>query len=629
MNPRAWIRSFTIRTRMLGAVAIVALGLMSVGGLGLAAQLYARSANHSFVEHEFGAMTHIAELRHAMSTLLGHQKDMSIAYANAADAAKAKEAWEHSLEQIQASAKRLQDALRDDAQRAKVADAMSRLDQFKQAFLPVARMVQDQGFDSARAAAIFMARAQGHYDAAQSTIESLAADVKRMADEGRQRLQDTSEKAVMLLTAVVIVELAIFVPLTLLNMRSICDPIREAERLAQDIAQGDLAERRIDTSGSDETARLLAALEGMQSSLRRMVSQLRETTESISTASVEIASGNRDLSTRTEQTASNLQQTASSMQQITGTVTQSADSARQADQLASSAAEVAARGGKVVSEVVSTMEEIHASSNRIADIIGVIDGIAFQTNILALNAAVEAARAGEQGRGFAVVAGEVRSLAQRSAEAAREIKALIGASVGKVESGSRLVADAGRTMEEIVSSVQRVTDIIAEISAATAEQSAGLGRVNGAVAELDQMTQQNAALVEQGAAAADSLKEQAAQLSRAVSSFRLGPASAPVPVRAAAASPSPSTPALLPARVEPALARPSPAAAAAASAIASAAASAAAAVPARRAAPTPKTTIAAPRATPAAGLTPPDTPRAAKPKPPKATPVDDDDWETF
>jgi methyl-accepting chemotaxis protein len=259
----------------------------------------------------------------------------------------------------------------------------------------------------------------------------------------------------------------------------------------------------------------------MQASLRRLVGEVRSSTDSITTASAEIATGNHDLSVRTEQTASNLQQAASSMEQLTGTVKQSADSARQANQMASSAAEVAARGGSVVSQVVTTMNEINASSKKISDIIGVIDGIAFQTNILALNAAVEAARAGEQGRGFAVVASEVRSLAQRSAQAAKEIKGLIGASVDRVEAGSRLVADAGKTMSEIVGSVQRVSDIIGEITAASSEQSDGIGSVNAAVTQLDQMTQQNSALVEESAAAAESLKDQAVRLSQAVGAFRL------------------------------------------------------------------------------------------------------------
>ncbi len=255
--------------------------------------------------------------------------------------------------------------------------------------------------------------------------------------------------------------------------------------------------------------------------IEQAIGAVRASAESIGTASGEIAGGNLDLSQRTEQTASNLQQAASSLEQLTATVRQTADSARTANQLAASASSVAQRGGQVVSQVVSTMDEITSSSRRIADIIGTIDGIAFQTNILALNAAVEAARAGEQGRGFAVVASEVRSLAQRSASAAREIKTLIGTSVEKVETGSRLVADAGSTMSEIVASVQRVTDIIGEISAAAGEQSSGIGQVNGAVTDLDRMTQQNAALVEQSSAAAESLKEQAARLTGLVSAFRL------------------------------------------------------------------------------------------------------------
>jgi methyl-accepting chemotaxis protein len=310
--------------------------------------------------------------------------------------------------------------------------------------------------------------------------------------------------------------------------RSIKQPIERAVKVAERIAEGDLGSTVDAGTGQDEIARLLQAIAAMQGRLRGLVGEIRQTADSIQVASAEVATGNADLSHRTEQAASNLQQTASSMEQLTGTVRQSADAASQANQLAASAAEVAQRGGHVVSQVVTTMDAINASSKKISDIIGVIDGIAFQTNILALNAAVEAARAGEQGRGFAVVAGEVRSLAQRSAEAAREIKALIGNSVDKVETGSRLVTDAGSTMNEIVASVQRVTDIIGEITAASAEQSSGLGQINGAVTQLDQMTQQNAALVEESAAAAESLREQASRLAGLVSTFNLGDGTAAV-----------------------------------------------------------------------------------------------------
>jgi len=259
----------------------------------------------------------------------------------------------------------------------------------------------------------------------------------------------------------------------------------------------------------------------MSGALGRMVHQVRQSTDSIATASAEIASGNNDLAARTEQTASNLQQTAASMDHLTNTVRNSADNAQQATTLAANASHVAQKGGEVVKQVVVTMEDINASSKKIADIIGVIDGIAFQTNILALNAAVEAARAGEQGRGFAVVASEVRSLAQRSAQAAKEIKGLIDSSVEKVESGARLVAEAGTTMTDIVQSVKRVTDIVGEITSAANEQSSGIGEINRAVVTLDQMTQQNSALVEESAAAASSMREQAAQLASAVSVFKV------------------------------------------------------------------------------------------------------------
>ena len=332
---------------------------------------------------------------------------------------------------------------------------------------------------------------------------------------------------------------------------SITAPIGRAVVVAERIARGDLTSQ-VEVRIHDETGRLLEAIAAMQERLRTLVGEIGQTADSILVASSEVASGNLDLSQRTEQNSHNLQSAASSLVDLTGTVSQSADSARQANQLASTASDAATRGGEVVGQVVRTMDTISASSRKIADIISVIDGIAFQTNILALNAAVEAARAGEQGRGFAVVAGEVRNLAGRSAQAAREIKALIGTSVDQVQEGSTLVNHAGKTIEELVQSVRRVSDIMGEITAATQEQSQRIGHVSQSVGALEEMTQQNAALVEEGAAAADSLKDQAGRLTQMVGTFRLSrndggnedrwgtaspaaaPAAVPAPTRTAA-----------------------------------------------------------------------------------------------
>ncbi|MDH6591124.1 methyl-accepting chemotaxis protein [Variovorax sp. TBS-050B] len=398
----------------------------------------------------------------------------------------------------------------------------------------------------------------------EPTSRSYLAGVQQMVDAERKQLDAAAERgkemraatSTMLIVCSVL-SLGLGLALAWLLVRSITHPLRRAVAVAEAVAAGDLTSR-IEVTTRDETGQLMHALKGMNDSLAKVVGEVRHGTDAIATASGQIAAGNQDLSSRTEEQASSLEQTAASMEELTGTVKQNADNARQANQLALSASEVAVRGGGVVNQVVDTMGSINASSKKIVDIIGVIDGIAFQTNILALNAAVEAARAGEQGRGFAVVASEVRSLAQRSGAAAKEIKGLIDDSVDKVEAGSRQVAEAGRTMEEIVDSVKRVTDIMGEITAASQEQSTGIEQVNQAIAQMDQVTQQNAALVEEAAAAAQSMQEQAASLVQAVSVFKLDGSDAP---RTLVQMQAPVPPALPPRKAAPALKAPARAAA--------------------------------------------------------------------
>ena len=403
---------------------------------------------------------------------------------------------------------------------AEIVQASARVRPALNAYLASATEMVGLAFTNRDAAQAKLPSFKDAFESLEKSMGDLGDLIESQSNVAQEASDRTAAIARAVMVATALIAGALFFGIGHAVSRGVLLPIGRAVKVAQAVASGDLTSQ-IDTRGTDETAQLLQALKAMNDSLILTVGAVRQSSESIATGSSQIATGNTDLSHRTETQASNLQQTAASMEELSSTVRNNADTARQASQLASSASDVAAKGGSVVAQVVGTMAEITQSSRKISDIIGVIDGIAFQTNILALNAAVEAARAGEQGRGFAVVASEVRSLAQRSASAAKEIKGLINDSVDKVQNGSRLVDNAGQTMDDIVAQVRRVTDLIGEISSATQEQTSGIELVSGSVAQLDQVTQQNAALVEESAAAAESLKHQASELVKAVSVFRL------------------------------------------------------------------------------------------------------------
>jgi len=367
-------------------------------------------------------------------------------------------------------------------------------------------------------------------DGLERHITAIVDLQKKLTDADGAETRQNVESARNLMLGLGLADVLIGIGFAYVIGRSITHPLHEAVRVARTVASGNLTSRIV-VQTKDETGQLLQALKEMNESLKRIVGEVRVGTETIATASSQIASGNQDLSSRTEEQASSLEETVAAMEQLTSTVKQNADNARQANQLAVSASEVALKGGAVVLQVVDTMGSINASATKIVDIISVIEGIAFQTNILALNAAVEAARAGEHGRGFAVVAAEVRNLAQRSAASAKEVKILIDDSVNKVDVGSKLVTQAGTTMKEIVTGVQRVTDIMGEITAASEEQSVGIEQINKAMSQMDEVTQQNAALVEEAAAAAESLQGQAGNLAQVVSVFKLDGTHAATPDR--------------------------------------------------------------------------------------------------
>ncbi|MFP5505483.1 MAG: methyl-accepting chemotaxis protein [Gammaproteobacteria bacterium] len=534
------LNNLTIKTRLIFVIAFLSVLLVVIGGIGLTSLNATNASLRSVYQDRLVAMGNLEQassLINKNQILIGEAvvgqlsafpEDLSAVDKRVAEIRT-------SMEEINVLLKAYSEAKLTEEE-AKLFEELNalRVNFGRTALLPSLAALSGHDFQQASELQAQMVEA---YPPVRVAVEKL---IQLQLDLAKQQFEASQSRYAMvrnLSILVILAGVALAVAIGFLTIRAIARPLNEAVRVARSVAAGDLTQS-IEVTSNDETGQLMRAMQDMNESLVGIVGQVRTGTETIAVASREIASGNASLSSRTESQASSLEETASSMEELTSTVKQNAENARQANQLVNSTAEIAARGGQVVGQVVHTMASIKESSRKISDIIGVIDGIAFQTNILALNAAVEAARAGEQGRGFAVVASEVRNLAQRSAGAAKEIKALIEDSVGKVDNGGKLVDEAGKTMDEIVGSVKRVTDIMSEIAAASQEQSMGIEQVNQAITQMDDVTQQNAALVEEAAAAAESLQDQAAKLAEAVSVFRLEAGAYQEPAAAQPAEPA-------------------------------------------------------------------------------------------
>ncbi len=513
------LANYRIRTKLGAAFAALTLATAAVGGFGLLQLQAVHTSTEDIAGNWLPSVKTLGDLRGLAAQTRQAESELALFAGTPRATALAQRI--DTLEQQLGTAETTYRGLISSDEERSVYERFAQRHQAHEASDRKLRTLALQGGDAAQQARDYLVgESATAYSALQTELDALVALNARGADASRAAAEQSYARALNGVIFALLAAVALALALAVIITRAITRPVARAMAAAERVADGDLSSE-LRAEGRDEIAQLLRTLSGMQQRLAGIVRSVRGNAESVATASAQIAQGNADLSQRTEEQASALQQTAATMDELGGTVRNNADNAQQASQLARSASQVADQGGNLVREVVETMKGIDGSSRRIAEIIGLIDGIAFQTNILALNAAVEAARAGEQGRGFAVVAGEVRSLASRSAEAAREIKALIGASSERVAEGNALVERTGRTMDEIVGAIQRVNDIAAEISAASVEQSTGVSQVGEAVTQMDQVTQQNAALVEESAAAAESLRQQARLLVDAVAVFQL------------------------------------------------------------------------------------------------------------
>ena len=504
-------------TKLMLSFSVVLLLCLGLGVFSIVQLARVNQTSTDMATNWMPSVTVLLEMKYDMARYRG-QETQHILSTSDADMDKYEKKMAEHLSSLQKHRAEYEKLISEPEERAGYASFSGQWDQYRSTSEQIRKLSRANQNEEAKN--LLRGASSGQYNAAANTLEQLAKvniDGGVKASElGDQLYASSRTWIISIVVLCMVLGAAVAYWVSGLIARPLCDAVQ----IAQTVATGNLTSQ-IDVNSSDETGQLLQALKEMNHNLQDIVGKVRASTDVIYTASSEIASGNLDLSARTEQQASSLEETASSMEELTSTVKQNGDNARRANELAHSASGIAVQGGDVVSQVVQTMGSINASSSKIVDIIGVIDGIAFQTNILALNAAVEAARAGEQGRGFAVVASEVRNLAQRSASAAKEIKGLITDSVAQVETGSKLVEQAGKTMEEVVSSVRMVSQIVAEITSAGVEQEAGIDQINQAITEMDTVTQQNAALVEQAAAASASMQEQAENLSRVVSVFKL------------------------------------------------------------------------------------------------------------